>query len=471
MIKSQSPPPYSLSLFSLKKVTLILLIVFYPLALATATPIHDDTTNTPGTTTRVNLGSQGEQSNHHSMQAVISSNGRFVAFATHATNLAPDNNTYSDIYLRDITLGLTQRITLAPDGSESNGRSLDPTISANGRYIAFTSYATNLVPDDTNLSRDIFLHDRQTGLTELVSLTHTGQQSNNISMKPSLSSDGRYIVFVSEATNLVPNDNNNNQDIFIRDRLQQTTKRISHNDDGVEGNSNSYNPVISANGRYIIYASSSHNLVPNDTNGVNDIFRHDLATNTTILISQNEQGIIGNGHSQYPDISADGRYITYYSQATNLVPNDNNQAFDIFWHDTVTNQTVRASRDSNGREANDSSFYQALSGNGRYITFMSYATNLVPTDTNNGTDIFLFDTHNQQIKLLSINTAGQQANNSTAVRQPAISNNGFYVVFDADATNLIYDDTNEADDIFYHNTIHLDQLIHNLYLPFLNTSP
>ena len=161
--------------------------------------------------------------------------------------------------------GNTTRVSVASDGTQSNNSSYNPSISANGRYVAFESEATNLVRGDTNNFRDIFVHDRQTGQTTRVSVASDGTQANGHSYDPSISADGRYVAFASLANNLVSGDTNDQQDIFVHDRQTGQTTRVSVASDGTQASGHSFNPSISADGRYVAFVSSASNLVGGDT--------------------------------------------------------------------------------------------------------------------------------------------------------------------------------------------------------------
>ncbi|MCL4252616.1 MAG: PD40 domain-containing protein, partial [Anaerolineae bacterium] len=277
-------------------------------------------------------------------------------------------------------------------GISPNGNSWQPSLSQDGRYIAFQSDATNLVPNDINGLADIFLYDRQTKVFELISVDSAENQmmpNPNLvgpfefdkTWFPHISPDGRYVVFESNAPNLVADDTNDVEDIFIRDRQAGTTTRLSVNMSGNQSNGRSLViPKISANGRYVVFTSDATDLVPNDTNGVDDVFVRDLQTNTTIRVSEGLGGIQTNGASASGDISADGRYIVFQSDATNLIANDTNNKTDVFVKDMQTGTVIRVSVGPLGEEGDQMSLDALISDDGRYVSFASYANNwgLVP---------------------------------------------------------------------------------------------
>jgi Tol biopolymer transport system component len=345
-----------------------------------------------GTTNRVSKSSAGVEGNGESSSSSISADGRYVAFESSATNLITgDTNSQRDIFVRDRQTGTTSRVSRDSAGVEGNGGSYFPSFSADGRYVVFYSDATNLVAGDTNSISDVFVRDRNTGTTSLVSRNSAGVVGNGASFNPSISSDGRYVAFVSYASNLVSDDTNGKSDIFVRDRNTGTTSRVSRSSAGVQGDDWSYGASISADGRYVAYDSQATNLVAGDTNGVDDIFVRDRNTGTTSLISRTSAGVLGNGGSDYPSISADGRYVAFHSHASNLVSGDTNGHYDIFVRDRNTGTTSRVSRDSAGVEGDEESYYPSISADGRYVTYESDATNLVSGDTNGLYDIFVRD--------------------------------------------------------------------------------
>ena len=269
--------------------------------------------------------------------------------------------------------GNTTRVSVASDGTQANGGSFTPSISADGRYVAFASIAVNLVSGDTNGVQDIFVHDRQTGQTTRVSVASGGAQANGPSFDPSISADGRYVAFASNASNLVSGDTNNTGDIFVHDRQTGATTRVSIGPGGTQANRGSLAPSISADGRYVAFHSDATNLVSGVTNGTTHIFVHDRQTGATTRVSVASDGTEGNSVSIKPSISADGRYVAFQSIATNLVSGDTNRNQDIFVHDRQTGQTTRVSVASDGTEGNSGSNDPSISANGRYVAFQSQA--------------------------------------------------------------------------------------------------
>ncbi len=234
----------------------------------------------------------------------------------------------------------TERVSVDSGGAQGNDWSQWPSISADGRYVAFGSNANNLVSGDTNASNDVFVHDRQSGATERVSIDSLGAQGNDVSGSSSISADGRYVAFSSSATNLVSGDTNGwMPDVFVHDRQNGTTERVSIDSLGVQGNDGSHNPSISADGRYVAFFSYANTLVSGDTNFTSDVFVRDRQSGTTKRVSIDSLGAQASWHSYFPSTSADGRYVAFYSFANNLVSGDTNLTSDVFVRDRCGSAT------------------------------------------------------------------------------------------------------------------------------------
>jgi Tol biopolymer transport system component len=290
----------------------------------------------------VSISSAGSQGDLLSALPSISGDGRFVAFQSFATNLVPgDTNGRGDVFVRDRLLGTTERVSLDSSGAQGNddSASYGLSISADGRYVVFESAATNLVPGDTGFWPDIFVRDRRLGTTERVSVDPAGLQANSWSTYSSISADGRFVAFQSYATNLVASDTNGYGDVFVRDRWMGTTVLASVDSTGSQGNRDSSLPSISADGRFVAFQSGAWNLVSGDTNGVVDMFVRDLQQGTTERVSVSSQGIQGDYATDLPAdsqshwISADGRYVAFGTSSDNLVAGDTNSSTDVFVRD------------------------------------------------------------------------------------------------------------------------------------------
>ena len=406
----------------------------------------------PGDTVRVSLDSVGVQGNEFSYGPTISADGRFVAFRSSASNLVPgDTNGTYDTFVTDLQTGATTRASIDSAGVQGNGFSYAQSLSADGRFVAFNSDSTNLVAGDTNRRDDIFVRDVTLGTTTRVSVDSTGAQGNASSDWPSISADGRFVVFYSAASNLVAGDTNDVQDIFLRDRQFGTTIRVSFDSAGAQGNDASYSPSLSADGRFVAFESRASNLVTGDTNASRDIFVRDLTLSTTTRVSVTSVGAQGNGLSYAPSLSADGRFVAFRSEASTLVAGDTNGRPDIFVRDLTLGITTRVSVDSAGTQANSDSERPSISADGRFVAFDSFASNLVAGDTNSRWDIFVRDLMLGTTTRVSAHSAGAQANGGSY--WPALSADARFVAFSSDASNLVTGDTNAYEDVFRHELV------------------
>ena len=406
----------------------------------------------PGDTERVSDASDGTQAKGNSEYSDISLDGRFVVFSASSSNLVSNdtNNSY-DIFVHDRQTGHIERVSIADNGSQTNNSSNKPAISGNGRFVVFVSKASNLVPNDTNNKEDIFVYDRQTEHIERVSIADNGSQANDKSDTPSISGDGRFVAFVSDASNLVPNDTNNSNDIFVYDKQTRHIERVSITNDGHQAYGSSYHPSISNDGRFVTFESWASNLVSNDTNHDGDIFVYDRQTGHIERISIADDGSQANSYCIKPSISADGRFVAFVSYASNLVPNDTNGKKDIFVYDRQAGHIERVSIADNGSQADNDSDMAFISGDGNFISFNSDAANLVPNDTNNVLDAFVYDRLNHQIQRVDVASDGTEANrNVKYYNKISLSSNGQFVVFTSYASNLVPNDTNYKIDVFVH---------------------
>jgi Tol biopolymer transport system component len=272
-------------------------------------------------------------------------------------------------------------------GSEANNSSYTPSISSDGRFIAFASDATNLVgPNDTNGVRDVFVRDTVNSTTSRVSLHNDGNQRTDPSSAPSISSDGQYVAFQSDSA-LVADDTNGVTDVFVRDTVNSTTIRVSLHNGGNQRTDPSSAPSISSDGQYVAFQSDSP-LTANDTNGVTDVFIRDTVNNTTTRVSLHNDGNQRTDPSSAPSISSDGQYVAFQSDSP-LTANDTNGVTDVFVRDTTGNTTMRASVSTSGMQSSASSLLPSISADGNHISFESNAPNLVTDDFNGVKDIFV----------------------------------------------------------------------------------
>jgi len=399
-------------------------------------------------TTRISVDSSGGQANGASGTESISADGRFVIFTSNANNLVTgDANVYCDVFVHDRITHVTECESVDPTGATGNGDCSVfkvPTISADGRYALFESDATNLI-GGTVSSGQMYLRDRSTATTEVVSTGIWGA-GNGVSDHGTVTTDGSLVAFCSTSDNLVWGDSNLVEDIFLRDRVAGTTTRISLSPKGFQTNLRSALPKITPDGRFVVFWSYASNLVNGDTNATTDVFVYDVSAGTIERDSVDSSGAEANGWSELGSISADGRFVAFDSAATNLVSGDTNGAADIFVHDRTTGVTERVSVDSAGVEADRSSTVASLSSDGRFVAFQSSATNLVSGDTNGREDIFVHDRSTGTTTRVSVDSNGTEANADS--HRTRISGSGAAVAFQSFASNLVSGDTNNCADMF-----------------------
>jgi Tol biopolymer transport system component len=395
------------------------------------------------TTTRVSVATGGAEGSKGSSAPALSADGRFVVFESNATTLvANDTNSLSDIFLHDRLAVTTERVNLGPGNIQATGgNSFAPSVSADGRYVAFSSKATNLVASDTNAHEDVFVHDRQTSTTTRVSVSSAGAQATDGSIGALISADGRYVAFASAAANLVADDTNGRVDIFRRDLLTATTVRVNlSNGTPAGGNAqatgnDSFVGSISADGRLVAFYTGAPNLVLGDSNVKSDVFVRDLQTFATRRVSVGSGGVQGNNHSQSAHLSTDGRFVVFTSLATNFVGGGGP---GIYVHDRSNGTTSAISITPAG------SFVfpdrGRISGDGRFICFDGQL------DQNPQHRVFVIDRQTLTRNAVSVSTSGAAANQDSF--SCAISSTGTVVAFSSAADNLVEQDTNGESDVF-----------------------
>lgn len=409
---------------------------------------NTDSGNAPGDF----LGIRGSQA------PMISRDGNFVAFTSASSDLVDgDTNNSIDVFVRDLINDRTRLISRNTAGTIANGNSAAPIISADGQRIAFVSSANNLAANDTNNQPDIFVWDATTNTQFLISRSPQNTVSNNgvgnsgsISASasiPVISSDGSVVAFVSQSSNLTANDQNGITDGFvIAVESGNATLISSRNSDpnlasrtGSSDSITNRNASITDDNRYVVFVSAASELVGAEGSSVNNVFLRDRQTGDTTLISRALTGT-ANAASINPMISADGQYIVFASAASNLVSDDTNNATDIFLFDRASNQLKLISRTSSAI-ANGASINPIMSGDGRSVVFVSLASNLASGDTNNKQDVFLWDRTSEKITRIT-----DQSNGTS--EQATISRDGSTIAFVSDATNLVNGDTNGKKDVF-----------------------
>lgn len=389
----------------------------------------------------------GAIGNDQSYQPDVSSDGRYVTFASDATNLVSnDSNGWADIFVYDRQENTFEIVSLQSDGDASNNNSYEPAISGDGRWVVFCSFANNLVGGDDNNRPDTFLYDRENNQIRRLSDAPNGDDGNGNSCGEStINSNGQIVVFISDATNLVISDTNNVRDVFIYNRNDDTVKRITA-ENGQQGAASSDAPSISDDGRYIAFQSDAANFVNGDDNNQKDIFVYDRSENDMERVSQRQDGTDNPVGSFYPAISGDGRFVVFQSGDSNLVADDNNGKTDVFLHVRDGNAIERISLESDGGQANDDSTQASISTDGRYVTFTSAATDLDDNRLVNITNIFVRDRNSNSTVSVSYTSDDNPGNRNSDT--PQISGNGRYIVFASAATNLLPEDTNDRADVY-----------------------
>lgn len=406
-----------------------------------------------------NAGVQGDQV---SGTPAISANGRFIAFVSTATTFDPSVTLpLENVYLKDTSTGALELISAsAVTGTQASGRSAYPGVSANGRFVCFSSSAGNLVPGDTNGKTDVFLRDRQTGTTALVSLQPNGAQIAGDSLMPSMSADARILAFETGG-HLAVGDTNVVADVYALDRLTGQVTLVSSDATGAA--TGGYCPAVSADGRYVVYVGPG-------SNSFSQVYRRDLQGAVPQLMSATPLGGPGNGPSGgvngsaggRPAVSANGAFVAFTSFASDLILSDPARQ-DVFLRDVQGAITVRASTGLGGAQPDGDSGHSnthdagvSLSADGRYLSYWSAASNLVSSDTNGRPDAFVYDRDQGTNQILSSGVSGQQADAYSG--GTAISADGRFVAFESAATNLVSQDTNLKTDVFLSDRLATDAL-------------
>lgn len=398
----------------------------------------------------VSVTADGQQGNHNSIRSSSpSSGGVYVAFETVADDLLPgDDNDEKDVVLKNMVTGELLLVSVTFDGGFPDKWSSSAKIGCDGTLVGFKTASTDIIENDTNDRPDVFVRDIIAGATTVASVSSTGEQGNGTSDAQNFSGDGRYVAFASWASNLVPDDNNNKRDAFVHDLWTGETTLVSVSTEGAQGNSNSFNPALSFDGRYVVFESGATTLVADDNNNTVDIFVHDRETGQTVLVSASAAGVQGNGWSSRPDISADGSVVSFESQATNLIPDDDNFKEDVFvveWQKTPR-VVERVSVSSGGEGGNFNSDHGRISGDGMRVVFNSFSTNLVPEGASGGGDVYVHDRLTGTTQKVSTTFYGEQQDMWSAGAR--ISCDGLFVSFGSLSTNLVPGDSNDHDDIF-----------------------
>lgn len=398
----------------------------------------------------ISLTHQSAFSAGNSFTPSISGDGRLMAFTSQAFDLVPDDtDVLDDVFVRDRLTGTLVCISRAPDGSLANGPSGQPAISANGRFVVFASEASNLVPGDTNGFSDIFAYDLRGGTLERVNVASDGTQADLPCFQPTVSADGRMVAFESYSTSLAQPTHPGVSEIFVRDRLLGQTFIASAPPDGSTANGSSGSPHLSLDGRRVTFESWADNLGPGDLHFGVDVWLTDLETGKVVLVSSPPGGGQAQGSSYNPRLNGDGSLVVFDTGAKNLVEGDTNNAGDVVLADVAAGTFELISVSSTGGQGNTHSGSPSVTGNGRFVTFSSYAATLVPGDTNGVADVFVRDRWTGETVLLSSSVSGALGDGQSAV--PTIAATCNLVIFESWAGNLVPGDHNEAGDIFVRN--------------------
>ena len=391
-------------------------------------------------TDRVSVDGSGASGNGASPEAAINStDGRFIAFTSLATNLTVlPGGSGSQVFIHDRQTGLPSLVSRVNLGNAGNGASNQPTISADGRYVAFTSAATNLAPIVGGGGTQVFLRDTQTNQTILVSRDTLGNAGNGASSQPAISADGRYVAFTSAATNLASIAGGSGTQVFLRDTQANLTSLVSRNPAGNAGNGASSEGAISGNGQFVAFTSQATNLASLVGASGSQVYLRDTIGNLTSVVSRDAAGDAGNGASSQPTISGNGQFIAFTSQATNLASLVGASGSQIYLRNTIGNLTSVVSRDTLGNAGNGASSQPTISAaSGQFIAFASLATNVAAISGGSGAQIFLRDMQGNQSTLVSQDNSTPAIAGAGASAVPAIVGNGDFVAFSSLASNLV----------------------------------
>jgi Tol biopolymer transport system component len=410
----------------------------------------EEVTPLVGINERVSVDSGGSEVDNDSWYSAISADGRYIAFVSASDELVVDDgNGMRDIFVHDRNTGDTERVSLGEDGQEGDGDSINPVISADGRFVAFESQAENFVTGDGNGTRDIFVRDRVLGTTELVSMVN-GQAGDGDSRHPAISDDGRFVTFYSTSSDLTPNDGNGVGDVFLYDQQNGTMTAVSMTAQGQTGDLESRNPAVSGDGQFVAFESLATDLAANDGNNASDIFLYSRQNGSLTRISINNDGEEGDSHSYKPDLSADGSAVVFQSLAENLWESDSNDKSDVFiyYHDQNNQSLIeRASVADGGGQSNGDSGSASVSADGSYVVFSSFANNLAGGEIyGTNQDIYLYDRQAGAVERISADLLSQEPDGASV--NPDISADGRFVSFDSIASNLVENDSNSHVDVF-----------------------
>jgi Ca2+-binding RTX toxin-like protein len=420
-----------------------------------ADSINENTTAGTPSVSIISTSTEGLIAGSNSYSGSLSPNGNKVVFSSWAGNYAAnDTNGRPDIFVKDLTTGVVTLVSNNSSGSQgTNGISGTSygIFSKDSQSILFQTDNLNLVGNTGNIPvGQIYIKNLNTGALSLVSADAAGNAGNNDSTGMSISSDNRFVLFDSIATNLVPGGNGSNQ-LYLKDLVNGSIQRVSTSASSVLGNIDSNYASFSSDGRNIVFVSGANNLVANDNNNSFDIFVKNLQTGVVTLVSTDSAGMLANNHSSHASFSADGRYVSFETQATNLISGLDTTPFytNLFRKDLITGEVKAIDTSSAGVSGNLQGEYPSLSSDGRYAVFTSLANNLVANDTNNDFDVFVKDITTGETRLVSTNSAGQQFSTFSYVASENVSafsaDDNFIILYSAASNTLL----NQGAEVIY----------------------
>lgn len=399
---------------------------------------------------RISVGSDKSEGNAISSFPYISGNGNFVTFQTSATNFFANtvaSTTNVVLYNRK-----TKALTLVSKGLDGNPGNLGSTsadISKTGRFVIFTSNASNLVAGDTNGRLDAFIFDRTEDSITRISKSFSGGELNGASYAAGISPNGRYVTWLTYASNVSDSDTDTFGDVYLYDRLSDSSELISVSSDEEKGNDESYvgNSTVSNSGRFVVFSSSASNLVlPRINTSTNrTVYLRDRTEGTTQVVSLDSSNTEAIGDAVKPSISADGRVVGFGSEA-NITPTDSNSVADAFLRKIRSGKTSLMTRGRSGQQGNQGGSYRHMDEFGNYVSFSSESTNLTKISSNNKEQVYLKKSKGRSVELLSVNKSGVAGNEDSV--WPMISSDARWATFFSGATNLVENDSNDNFDVF-----------------------
>ncbi len=378
--------------------------------------------------------------NQGSWSPFINYDGRFTVFTSRADNLVKgDENGHLGIFVHDRETGKTEHIDKAYDGSEANGDSEHPSISDDGRFVAYSSFASNLVKGDNNGNVDIFLYDRDEKKTSLISKGADGEANAN-SHLARISADGRYITFNSDATNIVPYGVKGKTDVFVYDRQTKNISRVNLTDEGFEVNGGCGAPSISGDGAFIAFGSQATDLVPGDNNGLSDVFLRDMAGGAVYMLSTTGKGNVSNGNSGWPIVSAGGKAAVFQSTANNLAQDNFDAKHEDEWKVFVVDTESKKFKKCSGYVLHSGYMASAgiygplfsISADGMFVSLATYLS-LKDGDNDELFDIYVCNTENGDLARVTTKKVEESSS-----KNPSISGDGESIAFEEMTTGYPY---------------------------------